>query len=200
VRIAGVVSAGQDSIHKAIKTALKNVPHQLGHFPYLRETSKPIAAANRHAQKELNQSARPERIEEAGLRGTADRAQGRGPERPRGQADLPRTDNDREQRFGAHRYPERRCRGQKVARLGLVVRGSVRLPSAVATRLPGEVKREALTPSDPEAWRTLRAGLERRQAVRAQGRCFAVTRPLISKELEDVRIKGTLPSEFFWSD
>ncbi|MCA1694339.1 MAG: ISNCY family transposase, partial [Actinobacteria bacterium] len=52
-------------------------------------------------------------------------------------ADLPRTDNDLEQLFGAHRYHERRCSGRKVASPGLVVRGSVRLPAALATRLRG---------------------------------------------------------------
>jgi hypothetical protein len=53
-------------------------------------------------------------------------------------ADLPRTDNDLEQLFGAHRYHERRASGRKVASPGLVVRGSVRLPAALATR-PGGV-------------------------------------------------------------
>jgi hypothetical protein len=67
--------------------------------------------------------------------------------------DLPRTDNDLEQLFGAHRPHERRCSGRKVASPGLVVRGSVRVPAAVATRLRGEVQGEDLTPSDPDAWR-----------------------------------------------
>ena len=35
-------------------------------------------------------------------------------------ADLPRTDNDLEQLFGAHRYHERRSSGRKVASPGLV--------------------------------------------------------------------------------
>jgi len=86
--------------------------------------------------------------------------------------DLPRTDNDLEQLFGAHRYHERRSSGRKVASPGLVVRGSVRLPAALATRLRGEVRGEDLIPSDLEAWRELRTGLERRQTVRAQGRRF----------------------------
>ena len=107
--------------------------------------------------------------------------------------DLPRTDNDLEQLFGAHRYHERRCSGRKVASPGLVVRGSVRLPSAVATRLRGEVKGEDLAPSDVEAWRTLRAGLERRQAVRAQGRRFRRDPAGYLQKLEDALIKETLP-------
>jgi hypothetical protein len=108
-------------------------------------------------------------------------------------ADLPRTDNDLEQLFGSHRYHERRCSGRKVASPGLVVRGSVRLPAAVATRLRGEVHGEDLVPSDPQAWRKLRAGLERRQAVRAQGRRFRRDPAAYLQELEEALIKETLP-------
>jgi hypothetical protein len=109
-------------------------------------------------------------------------------------ADLPRTDNDLEQLFGTHRYHERRSSGRKVASPGLVVRGSVRLPAALATRLRGEVRGEDLVPSDLEAWRRLRTGLERRQAVRAQGRRFRHDPATYLQELEDDLIKRTLPS------
>ncbi len=108
-------------------------------------------------------------------------------------ADLPRTDNDLEQSFGSHRYHERRCSGRKVASPGLVVRGSVRLPAAVATRLRGEVRGEDLMPSDLEAWRKLLARLERRQEVRAQGRRFRRDPAVYLRELEDALIKETLP-------
>jgi hypothetical protein len=108
-------------------------------------------------------------------------------------ADLPRTDNDLEQLFGAHRYHERRSSGRKVASPGLVVRGSVRVPAALATRLRGEVRGEDLVPPDLEAWRELRTGLERRQAVRAQGRRFRRDPAAYLQELEDALIKGTLP-------
>jgi hypothetical protein len=107
--------------------------------------------------------------------------------------DLPRTDNDLEQLFGAHRYHERRPSGRRVASPGLVVRGSVRLPAAMATRLRGEVRGEDLVPSDPDAWRELRAGLERRQEVRAQGRRFSRDPAAYLQELEDNLIKTTLP-------
>jgi hypothetical protein len=109
-------------------------------------------------------------------------------------ADLPRTDNDLEQLFGAHRYHERRCSGRKVASPGLVVRGSVRLPAALATRLRGEVRGEDLAPSDSDAWRKPRADLDRRQAVRAQGRRFRRDPATYLQELEDALIKETLPS------
>jgi len=107
--------------------------------------------------------------------------------------DLPRTDNDREQLFGSHRYHERRASGRKVASPGLVVRGSVRLPAAVATRRRGEVRGEDLAPSDPGAWRELRAGLERRQAIRALGRRFRRDPAAYLQQLEDSLIKETLP-------
>jgi hypothetical protein len=108
-------------------------------------------------------------------------------------ADLPRTDNDLEQWFGSHRYHEQRSSGPKVASPGLVVRGSVRLPTAVATRLRGEVRDEDLIPSDLEAWRTIRADLEQRPAVRAQGRRFRREPAAYLQELEEALIKETLP-------
>jgi hypothetical protein len=80
-----------------------------------------------------------------------------------------------------------------VASPGLVVRGSVRLPEAMATRLRGEVRGEDLMPSELDAWRQLRGGLERRQAVRAQGRRFRRDPAAYLQELEDSLIKGTLP-------
>jgi hypothetical protein len=58
VPIAGVVSDGQDSIRKAVKKALDGVPHQLCHFPSLREAAKPIYEADRHAKKELKKRVR----------------------------------------------------------------------------------------------------------------------------------------------
>ncbi len=109
-------------------------------------------------------------------------------------ADLPRTNNDLEPLFGSHRYHERRCSGRKVASPGLVVRGSVQLPAARATRLRGEVRGEELAPSDLGAWRELRAGLERRQAVRAQGRRFRRDRAAYLREIENALIKETLLS------
>jgi hypothetical protein len=108
--------------------------------------------------------------------------------------ELPRTDNELEPRFGAHRYHERRSSGRKVASPGLVVRGSVRLPAAMATRLRGEVRGEDLVPSEPDAWRQLRAGSERRRAVRAQGRRFRRDPAEYLQELEDALIKETLPA------
>jgi hypothetical protein len=48
---------------------------------------------------------------------------------------LPRTNNDLEQYFGAARHLERRATGRKGASSALVVRGSVRVVAAMASRL-----------------------------------------------------------------
>ena len=77
-------------------------------------------------------------------------------------ADLPRTNNDLEQLFGAHRYHERRSSGRKVASPGLVVRGGPgnpapgrgagRGPGAVGSgRLAQAPRRVGATPSGPGA-------------------------------------------------
>jgi hypothetical protein len=107
-------------------------------------------------------------------------------------AELPRTNNDLEQFFGSYRYHERRCSGRKVACPGTVVRGSVRLVAAAATRLrPIEVA--DLVPSDLSAWRDLRGSLERRQAVRTMGRRFRRDPAAYLRSLEDSLIKQALP-------
>ena len=106
---------------------------------------------------------------------------------------LPRTNNDLEQFFGSYRYHERRCSGRKVACPGTVVRGSVRLVAAAATRLrPIEVA--DLVPSDPKAWRELRGSLERRQAVRTLGHRFRRDPVAYLRSLEESLIKQALPA------
>jgi hypothetical protein len=110
-----------------------------------------------------------------------------------GVADLPRTNNDLEQFFGSYRYHERRCSGRKVACPGTVVRGSVRLVAAAATRLrPIEVAE--LVPSDLSSWRDLRGRLERRQTARTLGRRFRQDPAAYLQSLEDSLINQVLPS------
>ncbi len=86
-------------------------------------------------------------------------------------ADLPRTNNDLEQSFGAARYHERRATGRKGASPSLVVRGAVRLVAAAATRLRRFDATE-LRPADLERWRELRGQLAGRQAARRALRRF----------------------------
>jgi hypothetical protein len=106
--------------------------------------------------------------------------------------DLPRTDNALEQFFGSDRYHERRCSGRKVACPGTVVRGSVRIIAATASRLR-PIGAADLVPSDPAAWRALRESLERRQAVRARGRRFRRDPAAYLQELEQNLLKRALP-------
>jgi hypothetical protein len=107
-------------------------------------------------------------------------------------ADLPRTNNDLEQFFGSYRYHERRCSGRKVACPGTVVRGSVRVVAAAATRLR-PISATDLIPSDLKKWRDLRGSLERRQAVRTLGRRFRRGPVAYLKSLEDSLINQALP-------
>ena len=108
-------------------------------------------------------------------------------------AGLSRTNNDLEQLFGSYRHHERRCSGRKVASPGMVVRGSVRLISATATRLR-PIEGTDLVPSDLAAWRSLRGGLERRQEVRAMGYRFRRDPIVYLLSLKDALIKPALPS------
>jgi len=108
------------------------------------------------------------------------------------ESELPRTNNDLEQFFGSYRYHERRASGREVACPGTVVRGSVRLVAATATRLR-RIEAADLVPSDLTAWRDLRGSLERRQAVRTLGRRFRRDPVAYLRLLEESLIKKALP-------
>jgi len=86
-------------------------------------------------------------------------------------ADLPRTNNDLEHAFGSHRYHERRASGRRRASPGLVVMGSARVISGLATRLRPE-EGLVLRPGYVEEWRELRGELERRREARRKQRRF----------------------------
>jgi hypothetical protein len=98
-------------------------------------------------------------------------------------ANLPRTNNDLEHAFGSHRYHERRATGRKVAAPGLVVRGSVRLMAAVATRLR-TVTGPELAPKDLDQWRKQRAGLNKRRHARVLQRRFRHDHNAYLRDLE----------------
>lgn len=72
VPITGVISDGQQSLRKAVHTALPTIPHQLCQFHYLREAAKPIYEADRHAKKELKKQVRGIRPLERELEGRTD--------------------------------------------------------------------------------------------------------------------------------
>jgi hypothetical protein len=58
VPIHAVVSDGQRTIRLAVQKVLPGVPHQLCHYHYLKEASKPILEADRHAKTELKKYVR----------------------------------------------------------------------------------------------------------------------------------------------
>jgi hypothetical protein len=86
-------------------------------------------------------------------------------------ADLPRTNNDLEQFFGAHRHHERRATGRKGASPTLVLRGSVQLVAYAATLLRPFTGAE-LVPDQIHAWQELRQNLESRRQQRTHRRRF----------------------------
>jgi hypothetical protein len=85
--------------------------------------------------------------------------------------DVPRTNNDLEHLFGAYRYHERRATGRKVASPATVLRGSVRIIAATATRYRA-IQGVALAPTDLQAWQKVRRGLNERRYTRTLGRRF----------------------------
>jgi hypothetical protein len=107
-------------------------------------------------------------------------------------ADLPRTNNDLEHLFGSYRYQERRASGRKRASAGMVVMGSVRVVSGLATRQHPE---EGLSlPSDYVArWQQARAELEKRREARRQQRRFRRDPDGYLKKLEELLLQLSLP-------
>ena len=100
-------------------------------------------------------------------------------------AGVPRTNNDLEHLFGSHRYHERRASGRRRGTPGLVVSGSVRVVSSLATRLrPEEGLR--LAEGYVESWRRTRAALDKRREGRRRQRRFRHDPGTYLKQLEDM--------------
>ena len=108
-------------------------------------------------------------------------------------SDLPRTNNDLEHTFGSHRYHERRASGRRRGSPGLVVMGSARVISGLATRLrPDEGL--VLSPGYVEDWKGLRAELEARRESRRKQRRFRHNPDAYLKDLEHRCLQLTLPA------
>jgi hypothetical protein len=106
--------------------------------------------------------------------------------------DVPRTNNDLEQTFGSHRYHERRASGRRRGSPGLVVMGSARVISGLATRLrPDEGL--VLRPGYVERWQESRADLERRRESRRKQRRFRHDPAAYLARLEQQCLQLTLP-------
>ncbi len=82
-------------------------------------------------------------------------------------AGLPGTNNELERCFGVARVHERRATGRRGAIPGVVVRGSVRVMTAVVTK-EQSFSADELRPSDYQRWRGLRAQLQQREESRRQ--------------------------------
>lgn len=78
---------------------------------------------------------------------------------------LARTNNALEQLFGSYRWHERRASGRKVASPATVLRGSVRLIAATATKLRAPTARE-LGRASRQRWAELRESLNQRRHAR----------------------------------
>jgi len=85
--------------------------------------------------------------------------------------ELPRTNNDLEQFFGAYRYHDRRTTGRKVASPSLVLNGSFCVIAAAATRLHTYSAAE-LAPENVSAWQARRQARESRRQQRTLRRRF----------------------------
>ena len=107
-------------------------------------------------------------------------------------ADLPRTNNELEHCFGAVRYGERRASGRRGAIAALVVRGPVRVLTALALRRQCFLPR-ALYLKDPEAWYVLREQLSYRQEARRKQLRFRKNPAAYLSALEDILLKTSLP-------
>jgi hypothetical protein len=106
--------------------------------------------------------------------------------------DVPRTNHDLEHTFGSHRYHERRASGRRRGSPGLVVTGSARVISGLATRLrPDEGL--VLRPDYVEGWQELRADLERRRESRRKQRRFRHEPAVYLAQLERKCLQLTLP-------
>jgi hypothetical protein len=108
-------------------------------------------------------------------------------------ADLPRTDNELEQCFSSVRYTERRASGRRGAIAGLVVRGPVRVVTALALRRQCFLPR-ALSLQDPEAWYAMREQLDSRREARRKQFRFRKNPATYLAALEEVLVKIGLPS------
>ncbi len=107
-------------------------------------------------------------------------------------ADLPRTNNELEQCFGAVRYGERRASGRRGAMAALVVRGPVRVLTALALRRQCFLPR-ALVLHDPEAWDSMREQLTFRREARRQQLRFRKDPAAYLAALEEILLQTSLP-------
>jgi len=72
VPVKGVISDGEETIGSAVAFVFPKVPHQLCQFHYLRDATKPLYDADRHAKTELKKHVRGVRPLERALQERSD--------------------------------------------------------------------------------------------------------------------------------
>ena len=107
--------------------------------------------------------------------------------------DLPRANNDLEQFFGTARHIERRVTGHKRASPTLVVRGSVRVVAAGASRLVSFSATD-LRLTDVAAWQALRQTLDYRHEGRRKQLRFRRDPQVYLASLEQSLCRSGLPT------
>lgn len=107
-------------------------------------------------------------------------------------SDMPRTNNDLEQYFGAARHHERRATGHKQPTSAVVVRGTVRVIAAVAARSTPWTAQD-LRLGNVTDWRRLRADLELRHATRQSAHRFRRDAETYLAHLEAQVLQISLP-------
>jgi hypothetical protein len=107
--------------------------------------------------------------------------------------DLPRTNNDLEQYFGTALHVERRVTGRKRASPALVVRGSVRVVAAGASRLVSFSAAD-LRLTDVTTWQALRQTLDYRHEGRRKQLRFRRDPQGYLASLEQSLFRSGLPS------
>ena len=98
-----------------------------------------------------------------------------------------------EQCFGSVRYGERRASGRRGAIAGLVVRGPVRIVTALALHRQCFLPR-ALSLQDSQAWYAMREQLDSRREARRKQFRFRKDPAAYLAALEEVLLKTSLPS------
>ena len=145
VPIDGIVSDGQQSIRKAVEVAFPEVAHGLCHFHYLKEAAKVIYETDRHAKKELKKQVRGIRKIERSVSGSSEQVA---------------------QVVNGYCLA---VRGSLTAdgRPLQVIRGSVQLASAIATRLR-PFTAEDLAQVCVDSWLNLRSDLHKHHKSRIE--------------------------------
>ena len=108
-------------------------------------------------------------------------------------ADLPRTNNDLEQAFGAFRHAQRRATGRKSASRSEVLQGPASIVVSLAARLRPFTAAD-LSRANIGGWQELRATIRKRRQLRNAGRRFRRAPEQFLDDLTQRTLQLLLPS------